>query len=110
MTPADVLVLWFDAHARGDLEAARGLVVDDVEIVVPGARLHGFDSFMQWYRDRQLHEGASFGYSVEDLLGGEHHAAAVIRLSVEDRTWRQVALFRVEGDRIASMWAVEDAP
>ncbi len=110
MKPVEVLRLWFDAHARGDLEAARGLVVDDVEVVVTGTRLHGFDSFMQWYRERRLEEGASFGYSVEDLLGGETHAAAVLTLSAGGRTWRQVALYRVDGDRISAIWLTEDAP
>lgn len=104
-----MLRLWFDAHARGDLEAASQLVVDNAEFVVSGERLQGFDAFMHWYRERQRKEGPSFGYDVEVLLDGEAHAAAVITLSVAGRTWRQVALYRIEADRIASVWTVEEA-
>jgi hypothetical protein len=111
MTPVEVLQRWFDAHARGDLGAARELVVDDVEVSVPGTRLRGFDAFMAWYRERVLTEGQAFGYVVEDLLGGEQHAAAVLVLTDGTRSWRQVALYRLEGDRITSIWAAEeDAP
>ncbi len=85
-------------------------MVDDAEFVVPGERLQGFDAFMDWYRERQRKDGPSFRYNVEDLLDGATHAAAVITLSAAGRTWRQVVLYGIEGDRIFSVWAVEEAP
>ena len=109
VTPVEVLRLWFDAHARGDLVAASELVVDDVEITLPGTRVRGFDEFMRWYRDRAQAEGASFSYEVEDVLAGDSYAAAVLTLSADGRSWRQLALYGVEGDRISSIWAAEDA-
>lgn len=109
MTAHDVLQRWFDAHERGDLTAAASLLLPDAEISVPGAKLHGFDAFMQWYRSRAETEGATFRYVVEDVLSGDRHAAAVMTLSTDDRTWRQVALYRVEGDYIAAIWAAEDS-
>lgn len=108
MTPIDVLRRWFAAYAQDDLSAAHELVADDVEVVVGETRMRGFESFMQWYRARAAEEGDSFGYRVEDLLAGETHAAAVLTLSARGRTWRQVALYRVEDDRISSIWAAED--
>ena len=108
MQPDDVLRQWFAAHGRGDMEAARRLVDDDLIVVVPGVRLHGFDAFMKWYADRAEREGPSFGYAVDDVLGGESHAAAVLTLSSGDRSWRQVAVYAVARDRITWIWAVEE--
>lgn len=99
---------WFAAHAEGDLVAARELVTDDLDVVIAGERLRGFESFMEWYREREIQEGSSFGYSVDDLLSGDAYAAAVLTLSARCRSWRQVALYRVQDDRISSIWAVED--
>jgi hypothetical protein len=108
MTPVEVVRLWFEAHASGDLDQARELVVAGLEVTVPGASLRGFDAFMQWYRERQAAEGPSFGYAVEDLLSGERHAAAVLTLHNGQESWRQVALYEVAEDRIVSIWLAED--
>ena len=108
MPPIDLLTRWFTAHASGDLETARSLVDDDLRVVVPGARLSGFDAFMAWFADRVKHEGPSFSYSVDELLGGERHAVALLRITSGDRSWRQVAVYAVVDNRIASIWAVED--
>lgn len=108
MMPIEVLHLWFAAHADGDLAAARELVTDDLDVLVSGRRLRGFQSFMEWYRERRIQEGPSFGYSVDELLSGDAYAAAVLTLSARGRRWRQVALYRVQDDRISSIWAVED--
>lgn len=108
-SPASVLAAWFDAHAAGDLNAARGLLADDAVLSVPGAELSGFDAFMAWYaRRRSALPG--FQYNVLDILGGERHAAAVIRLTDGSSTWRQVAVYEIAEGQITSMTAYEDPP
>ena len=108
MAPTDLLRAWFEAHGRNDLEGARQLVVDDLSADMSGTRLRGFDAFMAWYEQRRTAEGPSFSYRVDDVLGGENHAAAVLTLSTVDRSWRQVVLYTVRGGLIAEIWARED--
>ncbi|MEY2469987.1 MAG: hypothetical protein QOF21_2685, partial [Actinomycetota bacterium] len=79
MTAVEVLQRWFDAHARGDVTTARELLVDGAPVALPdGTSVLGFDQFMRWYDARREREGPAFSYEVVDLLGGTHHAAAVI--------------------------------
>ena len=106
--PADVLARWFAAHRAGELDAARALLRDDALIVVPGARLAGFDELMSWYAQRSAAEGPDFGYAVVDVLAGEHHAAAILAMRNGSRHWRQVAVYTVKDDRIAAIRAYED--
>ncbi len=111
MTAAEVIERWFSAHAAGDLDAARSLLAPDAIFTAPdGKELRGFDEFMGWYQARRAAEGPTFSYEVADLLGGERHAAAVIRLSRGSTTWRQVAVFEVAAGRIAGARAYEDEP
>jgi ketosteroid isomerase-like protein len=108
MTPIEVVRAWFAAHAAGDLDAARALLADDAPMEMPDATVRGFDAFMTWYEARRASEGASFGYEVVDVLGGERHAAAVLRMTAAGATWRQVAVYEVEDGRIARLTAYED--
>jgi SnoaL-like domain len=105
--PLDVVRAWFDAHSRGDLAAARTLLAPEAPIHGEEVNLRGFDAFMSWYDDRRSSR-QGFGYEVVDLLGGEHHAAAIIRLSDAAESWRQVAVYEVEEDRITSIMMLED--
>lgn len=107
--PATVLRNWFTAHADGDLAAAGSLMSSSTTIRVDGQVLHGFDEFMSWY-DRRRASLPGLRYEVLDVLGGETHAAAVIRLSAGDRTWRQVAVYEISEGRIVSVTAYEDLP
>ena len=109
MDTAQILREWFAAHARGDLTTARALLDDDAVMRVPGMTLHGFDEFMDWYADRRRSE-PEFSYEVVDVLAGETHAAAVIRLRTSAATWRQVALYEIGDNHITSMTAYEDEP
>lgn len=104
----DVLRRWFEAHERGDLTAARALMRADAEIRVSGAVVTGFDGLMEWYAARSASLGECFGYERLDLLTGSQHVAAVLRLTDGERTWQQVALYRVDGGVIAAVTAYED--
>lgn len=107
MTPLEVLHRWFEAHERGDLQAASAMVADDADITVPGASLRGFDAFIQWHRERVQQEGPSFTYVIDDILSGERYAAAVLTLSTDADRWRQVAVYQIDGDIITAIWAAE---
>ncbi len=110
VSPAGVLRRWFDAHQRGDLAEASTLMAPTAPVCVLGHELVGFENFMKWYLDRQASAGPSFRYDVIDVLGGQDHAAAIIRLSEAGRTWRQVAVYRVEHGLITAIAAYEDKP
>lgn len=108
-SPASVLSAWFAAHNAGDMAAARALMIERAVIQVPDAALHGFDEFMQWYANRRA-TIPGFHYEVLDILGGEGHAAAVIRLHDGARSWRQIAVYAIADGQITAMTAYEDAP
>jgi len=110
VSPIRVLRRWFEAHQRGDLAGASTLMASTAAVRVLGRELVGFENFMKWYRERQAFAGPSFRYDVIDVLGGQEHAAAIIRISEAGRTWRQVAVFRVEDGIITSIVAYEDEP
>lgn len=107
---ADVVRDWFAAHAAGDLARAEALLSPHFAVTVDGTRLKGFEKFVRWYADRSAAEGEGFSYELVDLLGGNQHAAAALRLRRADGTsWRQVALYAVEGGMITGITAFEDA-
>lgn len=108
-SPTSVLRAWFAAHAAGDMEAARTLLAAGAAVTVPDAELFGFDAFMDWYATRRS-ALQNFRYEVLDTLGGERHAAAVLRLTDGSRAWRQVAVYEIAEGQIISMTLYEDAP
>lgn len=108
--PIEVLRRWFDAHARGDLVSASALMGPRATVHVYDRQLTGFEQFMAWYAERKAAQGPSFRYDVVDLLGGDQHAVAIIRLSDGSRSWRQVAVYLVDKGLIVAMHGYEDAP
>jgi ketosteroid isomerase-like protein len=106
--PLEVLRRWFAAHDAGDLEAASQLMAPDAPIRVPGEHLSGFAGLMRWYAERTAALGDAFGYELVDLLSGNHHVAAVLRLADGSHAWQQVALYRVDSGVITAVTAYED--
>ncbi len=74
----------------------------------------GFDGFFRFYERKRAGSGDGFGYRVDELLVNDTSAAAVLTLSaLREETleeWKQVAIFRIQQDRIVEIWIVEDAP
>jgi ketosteroid isomerase-like protein len=106
---------WFAAHGRGDLEAARELYAPDARLTVtapdaeaPGTVV-GFDAFIDWYAARGARV-ARFSYRVDDLLGNDRRAVAVLTLRDDAHEWRQVALYEVADGRIREIWVFEGGP
>jgi hypothetical protein len=106
---SEILRHWFQAHASGDLEAARGLLADNASIRVPGQRLCGFDEFMAWYQRRRTAD-PQFSYEVDEELIGTRHVAALLTLRSASRSWRQIAVYAVDDVQIQWIWLVEDEP
>ncbi len=92
--PIEVLQRWFSAHERRNLAAASALMAPGAGVRALDQELVGFDEFMQWYADRRKAHGPLFSYEVEELLDGQGHAVALIRLTDDDHTWRQVAVLQ----------------
>src|SRR5689334_9043780 len=103
---AELVGRWFAAHEAGDLTTARELLAADARISVPGAELQGFDGLMQWYADRRAGD-PDLGYDLLDLLTGEHHVAAVLRMHSGPRSWRQYAVYEVADGQIIGIRAFE---
>jgi hypothetical protein len=109
MSPLETLQLWFARFAE-EPTSARGLWAG-------GATLHGvdggftgdFDDLLNWYAQRREKEGAGFAWHVQDLLGGERYAAAVIRLVSDTRPagWDQHAVYQISEGKIRQVWLHE---
>ncbi len=109
MSTLETLRLWFAAFAA-DQASAR-------DLWSPGATLHAvgggftgdFDDLLRWYARKRDHEGAGFSWHVQDLLGGERYAAAVLRLVSDSRPagWDQHAIYEISEDKIRQVWLHE---
>ncbi len=107
-----VVGAWFDAWAAADLDRARALLAPDAILHLPeGSDIQGFEALLEWFAARRAGSGASFGYQVVSMLGGDELAAALLRLhDVRDGLrleWEQVAVYRVAAGRVAEVWAME---
>lgn len=95
---------------------ARGLVRDDLFVAVfPSGEgrveLRGFEAFLEWYGSRRARY-TDFSYRVDELLGGERYAGALITLTRRENgqviEWRQVAVYEVEEAVIAEIRGYEE--
>jgi ketosteroid isomerase-like protein len=106
---------WFAAHARGDLEAARALFAPDgmLNVTSPDPATSGgavgFDGFIDWYARRSTRV-AQFSFRLDDLIGNDRRAVAVLTLRDESHEWRQVAVYEVTDRRITEIWVFEGGP
>ena len=111
MSPLETVTRWFEAFAS-DPEAARALWSEEATLhAADGGFESGFDDLLSWYARRREREGPGFSWSVEDLLGGERYAAAVLRLMSEARPagWVQHAVYDVRSGVIREVWLHEFA-
>ena len=106
MTPLEVLGKWYDAHRRGDLEAARAVLAGDALFELPDRELRGFDAFVAWSAERRTAR-PDFTMNVVETMPGEDHVAVLLGMSENGRTWRQIAVYTVRNDRIVSVWSAE---
>ena len=114
--PVETVSEYFACLARGDVEAARSLFADDALVTIFSGRgvhvLDGFDDFLAWSGRREEAMGESFAYRVDELLGGERHAAALITFSRvvggRQREWREAAVYRVKEGVIVEVRAYEE--
>ena len=42
------------------------------------------------------------------MLGGERYAATILQLEAGEDEWRQMAVYRCDGDRILEVWLYEE--
>lgn len=112
MSPIDTLQLWFARFAE-EPESARGLWSHDATVhAVDGGFAGDFEDLLSWYARKSKREGAGFSWHVEDLLGGERYAAAIIRLASNARPtgWDQHAVYEIREGKIRQVWLHESFP
>lgn len=110
MTPVQVVRAWFDAFAAGDLDTARQLLSHDA-LLDPGAgaeTTRGFDAFLAFYERKRAAHGPAFAYELHDLLESDDHVVALLTLRDERGSWRQTAVYHVDGPRIAAIYVIEE--
>lgn len=106
MTPLEVLGQWYDAHRRGDVDAARAVLADDALFELPDQELRGFDAFAAWSAERRASR-PDFSMTVVETMPGTDHVAVLLGMAEHGREWRQVAVYTVRDDRIVSVWSSE---
>ncbi|MFN2591107.1 MAG: nuclear transport factor 2 family protein [Actinomycetota bacterium] len=112
-----VVRAWFVAFETQDMESARSILAEDAVLhsygppEVAGYVRGGLDDLLAWYSRKRRAEGPGFEYDIEEILGGDRFGVALLRLSSgqsERVTWRQVAVYRIENDRIGEIWLHEE--
>lgn len=109
MSPLETLHLWFARFAE-EPGSARDLWSDGATLhAVDGGFTGGFDDLLTWYGRRRENEGAGFDWQVQELLGGERYAVAVIRLVSDARPggWEQHAVYQIYEGKIREVWLHE---
>jgi hypothetical protein len=104
---------WFDAFAHGDIDEARRLYAENgiLHTWYPeelAGEHRGFDEALRWLQQKGAWEGQGFSYELEELMGGERYAVAILRLATTRRRWWQTAVYRVEDGKIAEVWLFEE--
>ena len=116
---AEIVHRFIDAQQRGDAGALMEILADDIVWHVPGRNLLSRDYIGKaevagfWARARELSSG-TVRTELIDVLGGEAHAVALVRVFAE-REGRslngqfQAFTYRIEYGKIAEFWfMVED--
>lgn len=113
MDNADLIAALFDAFARRDLAAIEAALSPDVRSHTPGTNLlagtaAGREAVLeQLGRSAELTDG-TYKVEVEDMMAGKRHAAALYRATGEREgrslDLQHLALYRIEGDRVAEVW------
>lgn len=109
MSPLETVRLWFATFAA-EQESARALWSEGATLhAADGGFTGDFADLLNWYARRRDREGPGFSWHVQDLLGGERYAAAIIRLVSDSRPggWDQHAVYEVVEDRIRQVWLHE---
>ena len=109
MDPLATLQLWFAKFAE-DPGSARELWSEGATLHAPdGGFTGGFDDLLSWYAHRRENEGPGFNWHVEELLGGERYAVAIIRLVSDNRPdgWEQHAVYQFHEGTIREVWLHE---
>jgi ketosteroid isomerase-like protein len=104
---------FFDAIARGDLDAAFAEFTDDVVWHVPGTnrfsgRFEGRGAVADRFR-RMAGEGVATTLDVHDVVANDDHVVALVHLHVETPPGRrydqpQVDVMHLRDGKIAELW------
>ena len=111
MSPLETLRLWFATFADQQ-GSARALRFEGATLhTADGGFTGDFDDLLTWHASRRDHEGPGFAWQVQDLLGGERYAAAVIRLISDARPtgWDQHAVYEISEGKIRQVWLHESS-
>ena len=116
---AELVRRFHDAQQRGDAGALMEILADNVVWHVPGRNLLSRDYVGKaevagfWARARELSSG-TVRTELIDILGGEAHAVALVRVFAEREGKSlggqfQAFTYRIDSGRIAEFWfMVED--
>jgi ketosteroid isomerase-like protein len=114
-----LIIGWMAAQGRGDTDAARAALADDIVWHVPGKNLlsrdyHGPEEALGFLaRVRELSGGTARPQLV-DVLASEGYAVVLVRMYAEREGRKldgsfQAWAYRIEGGKIAEIWfLVED--
>lgn len=109
----------FEAFARREGFALRGLFAEDATWTVPGRGVmagehRGRDAIFRFFARLPKETGGTYGSALEDVLASDGRAAALYRArgTRDGRTLEldQVLLFRIEGGLVREVLALPSDP
>lgn len=109
----DVIRGYVGAFARGDLEAARSYLADDIVYHVSGRHslagdYRGPDEAIAFFRRRSERTGGTFRIEPHDLLAGERHGVALSQAHAERDgkafSWNVITVYHVAGGKVTECW------
>jgi uncharacterized protein len=115
----DVVSAYVGAFARGDLDAAREHLSEDIVYHVTGTHdlagdYHGRDDVLAFFRTRAQRTGGTFRYAPHDMLAGDQHAVALGSITAQrdgqDFAWNVITVYHADADAVTECWIVDADP
>jgi ketosteroid isomerase-like protein len=101
----------YEARQTSDLDAAAGLIAEDVVWHEPYeylGTLNGREAVMEAIRQSMVETEGTFKLVVTDLLASDLHVVALVDFSAERHggwmSGREIGVFRVAAGKIAEVW------
>lgn len=112
----DVIRSYVTAFARGDLEAAKAYLADDVVYHVGGHHplagdYRGKDAVIDFFQRRSARTDGTFKVVPHDLLANDEHGVALANVMAERGgkhfAWDVVTIYHVARGKVTECWVID---
>jgi ketosteroid isomerase-like protein len=114
---AELIQRAYEATSRGDTEAVRAILADDVVWHLPGRNRFSGDhvgktAVFDVFQRRREYAGPTFNMKVHDVLANDEHAVDLVSIQGEREgrpiAYRSVGVYNMRDEKIVEAWAFNE--